>query len=121
MNTEFAVEWRGFTASEKRKLQTLWSRLQFPPEFCSRFTAKVYKGDPGEDGGIFIQAKELSIFRQHWTVALGFSSVEDLALLASRVVLDASKNVWYCNRCGRPSPVGQLCGWCSETGKAPVQ
>jgi len=67
MNTEFAVEWKGFTANEKRKLKTLWSRVQFHSEFCSRFTAEVYKGDSSDDGGIFIQAKDRRIFREHWT------------------------------------------------------
>src|ERR1017187_450544 len=90
MNTEFAVEWKGFTANEKRKLKTLWSRLQFPPEFCALFTAEVYKGKPGEDGGIFVHAKSFRIFRQHWMVSLGFAGLEDLVGLARTVVLDAS-------------------------------
>jgi hypothetical protein len=92
MSTEFVVEWNGFAANERRKLKTLWSRFQFPPEFCSRFAAQVYKGEPGE-GGIFIQAKDLGVFREHWTVELGFSSLEDLARLAADVVLDASKQI----------------------------
>lgn len=115
MNTEFAVEWKGFTANEKRKLKTLWSRLQFPPEFCALFTAEVYKGKPGEDGGIFVHAKSFRIFRQHWMVSLGFAGLEDLVGLARTVVLDASNCLWYCNRCGRPAPLGQPCGWCPET------
>ena len=114
MNTEFAVEWKGFNSDEKRRLKRIWSRLQFPPDFCSRFVAEVDRGAPGEDGHIFIQAKDLNVFRQHWIVKLGFSSLEELVDSASKVVFDTSKSVWYCDLCGKPAPVGRPCGWCAE-------
>jgi hypothetical protein len=116
MNTGFAVEWKSFTIGERRKLKRLWSRYQFPADFCSRFAANVYRGAPGEPGGIWVYANGPKVFREHWSAELGFSTLEDLVQMASTVVLHASNSLWYCDKCGKPVALGEQCGWCTETG-----
>jgi hypothetical protein len=114
MNLELEVEWKDFTADETRKLKALWSRYQFPTEFCSRFAVQVCKGEPGEAGHIFIQATDLDVFREHRNVEAGLSDLEDLAGLAADVSLEFSNTLWYCNRCGIPVVVGRSCRSCLE-------
>src|SRR5215469_15853709 len=111
MNTEFAVTWKGFTPDEKRKLKNLWSRCQFPPEFCAAFEADVYKGGPGGDGGIFIHAKDVRLFRGHDMAELGYSSLEELVRLANRAVTSMLDSVSFCPRCGKPTEGDVQCAF----------
>jgi hypothetical protein len=90
MTTEFAIEWVGFTSSEKRQLKSRWARLRFWPGFCARFSGKVYKGDPGEPGGIWIYANDVRRFREHWSVGMDFPSVDELVRMAAEVVTRAA-------------------------------
>lgn len=79
MISEFPIKWDGFTASEKCKLQKLWSGLHFPAEFCANFAGEVSKGEPGQPGFVFIQANELEVFRNHLTLAIDeYASLEHL-------------------------------------------
>jgi hypothetical protein len=86
MITELPIEWDGFTAGERQRLKTRWSRVQFSPEFTAKFRGKISKGAPGESGFFFFEANDLHFFRDHFSGGIDFadldqlvSSTEDLA------------------------------------------
>jgi hypothetical protein len=117
MNPVLKVEWKGFTSDEMRKLKKLWSRYQFPSEFCSRFAVRVCNGAADEPGHMLIQAKEMGAFLDHRNVDVAFSDLEDLAGLAADVSLEFSNRLWYCNQCGRPVGLGRSCESCPELNR----
>jgi hypothetical protein len=51
--------------------------LQFPPEFCSSFSGQVYKGAPGESGGILIRPNDLRTFKGHFSYEVDFSAIDE--------------------------------------------
>jgi hypothetical protein len=78
MITEFPIEWEGFTASERQRLKTKWSKIQFAPEFTAKFQGSIAKGEPGEDGMFHFEAKDLKFFREHFSGGIGFSDFDEL-------------------------------------------
>ncbi len=91
MTTEFAIEWSGFTSSEKRQLRTRWVQLRFNPEFCAQFSGKTYKGAPGEPGGIWIYPNDVRRFEKHWGIEVDFRSLNELIRMAGEVVEGAAR------------------------------
>ena len=80
-----------FPLERKAKLQSRWARLQFPPEFCGRFSGRIDKGAPGECGGIWIHANDIRTFTEHRTAELDFSSLEELITMAERFATQAAQ------------------------------
>jgi hypothetical protein len=87
MNTEFALEWKGFTGPERQNLKTRWSRLQFPPEFCASFSGRVDKGAPGDSGSILIRPNDLRTFTEHFSSEVDFSTIDELVAQVADFVL----------------------------------
>jgi hypothetical protein len=84
--TGLSMKWEGFTASERGKLQTLWSQLSFRAEICQEFSGEGQKGAPGEHGLFHMKAKDLRVHREHCTASFEFSSLEKLIDLFPEVV-----------------------------------
>jgi hypothetical protein len=78
LTPEFPIDWKGFNASEKRKLTTRWARLSFPPELCAKISGQVSKGAPGQPGSIFVHANDLKTFTENFQVEVDFSGIDDL-------------------------------------------
>jgi len=89
MKRECFVVWEGFTASEKRKAEKLWSTFKFESDFCDRHQISVARGTPGSDGIIAVQARNIKDTRQHLTVSFSATAaieeiVDKLNLIVSQ-------------------------------------
>jgi hypothetical protein len=78
MITELPIEWDGFTAAERQRLKTRWSRVQFSPEFTTRFRGKISKGAAGESGFFYFEANDLKFSQNHYSGGIDFADLDEL-------------------------------------------
>lgn len=88
MTTELPIEWDGFTAAERQRLKTRWSRVQFSPEFTAKFRGKISKGAPGEAGFFYFEANDLEFFREHFSGGLDFRNLDQLVSSTANLAKD---------------------------------
>ena len=84
MRTELQIEWVGFTATERQRLQTLWSRVQFSTGFTARFRGSISKDSPGK-GIFYFEANDPNFFREHFSGGLDFTDLSNLASLTAEL------------------------------------